>query len=168
MNPMTEIGGVYLLLIRLGSPRWIQIGGLGYRSFRPGSYGYVGSGITGMKPRLDRHLKDVKKLHWHIDYLLRHAEIEGILYGQCRSDKECALADQLSQAFHSIPGFGSTDCRCTSHLFFSLDRSLLAKIGCGSFRRIELTPRLYWKKPHIGAFDTQKSLDKQVFYGIID
>jgi len=73
--------GIYLLVIRLYGPRWIQIGGLGYRFFHRGSYGYVGSARRGMKSRLNRHLKEIKRLHWHIDYLLRYAEIVAIIYG---------------------------------------------------------------------------------------
>jgi Uri superfamily endonuclease len=163
MSPVDEIGGIYLLIIRLHMARWIQIGGLGYRSFRRGSYGYVGSAIRGVRPRLDRHLKHVKRLHWHIDYLLQYAEIEVILYGQCHWDVECALANQLSSIFQPVPGFGSTDCRCSSHLFFARHRDPLIGIIYRSFWLIGLTPRLYWKKPHIRAFNTQKSLDKYYF-----
>lgn len=155
MNPMGEIAGIYLLMIRLHGGRWIQIGGLGYRFFHRGSYGYVGVTRRAMKSRLDRHLKDVKRLHWHIDYLLRYGEIETIVYGQCLSDKECLLASELSRIFQFLPGFGSTNCRCPSHLFFFPHRRPLARAGYGSFRRIGLKPRLYWKKPsmrgvHIG------------------
>jgi len=150
---MVDIGGIYLLIIGLHDPRWVQIGGLGYRLFRRGSYGYVGSAIRAMRARLDRHLKDVKRLHWHIDYLLRYADINAIIYGQCRRDEECALANQLSSIFQCIPGFGSSDCRCSSHLFFSHLPSPLMRIGYSSFWRIGLTPRPYWKKPYIRAFD---------------
>jgi sugar fermentation stimulation protein A len=145
--------GIYLLVIRLYGPRWIQIGGLGYRFFHRGSYGYVGSARRGMKSRLNRHLKDVKRLHWHIDYLLRYAEIVAIIYGQCHSDKECMLANELSRIIKFLPGFGSTDCRCTSHLFFSPQQRPLVRVGYGSFRRIGLIPRLYWKKPSMKVFD---------------
>jgi|GEM_PF-366636 Uri superfamily endonuclease len=159
MSPMVGIGGIYLLIIGLHDPRWIQIGGLGYRLFRRGYYGYVGSAIRGMRSRLDRHLKGVKRLHWHIDYLLRYADIDAIIYGQCRRDEECALANQLSSIFQSVPSFGSTDCRCSSHLFFSYRRSPLMKIGYSSFRRIGLTPHPYWKKPYIRASDLDLAVE---------
>ena len=147
MNAMGEIAGIYLLMIRLHRGRWIQIGGMGYRFFHRGSYGYVGSARRGMRSRLNRHLKNVKRLHWHIDHLLRYGEIEAIVYGQCLSDKECMLANELSRIFQFLPGFGSTDCRCLSHLFFLPHRRPLVRVGYRSFRRIGLTPRLYWKKP---------------------
>ncbi|UCD71468.1 MAG: GIY-YIG nuclease family protein [Syntrophobacterales bacterium] len=150
---MVEIGGIYLLMIRLYGRRLIQIGGLGYRFFHRGSYGYVGSAKRRMNSRLNRHLKDGKRLHWHIDYLLQYAEIEVVVYGQCHSDKECMLAKELSHVFQCLPGFGSTDCKCTSHLFFSPDRRPLVRSGYGSFRRIGLTPRLYLKKPSMRMLD---------------
>ena len=136
-------------MIHLHGPRGIRIGRLGHRFFRRGSYAYVGSARRGMSSRLNRHLKDKKRPHWHIDYLLRYAEIEAIVYGECASDKECALAAELSHSFRSVFGFGSTDCRCASHLFFSIHRSRLVRIGHGSLKRIGLAPRLYWKKPSI-------------------
>lgn len=145
--------GIYLLVIRLYGPRWIQIGGLGYRFFHRGSYGYVGSARRGMMSRLNRHLKEKKRLHWHIDYLLRYAEIVAIIYGECYSDKECMLANELSRIIQFLPGFGSSDCRCTSHLVFSPHQRTLVRVGYGSFGRIGLIPRLYWKKPSMKVFD---------------
>lgn len=153
MKPLIQQGGIYLLIIGLSKGRRIQIGRLGHLSFHRGSYGYVGSARRGMKSRLHRHLKDEKPLHWHIDYLLQCAEIEIILYGQSLSDKECALAHELSLPFQFVPGFGSTDCRCMSHLFFSPHRSSLFRVGYDAFGWVGLTPGLYWKKRSIGAFD---------------
>jgi len=153
MNRLMEKGGIYLLIIGLSEGRWIQIGRLGHLFFHGGFYGYVGSARSGMKSRLHRHLKDEKPLHWHIDYLLQCSQIEIILYGQCTADRECALAHELSLTFHSVPGFGSTDCRCMSHLFFSPHRSSLFRVGYDAIGRVGLTPRLYWKKRSMGAFD---------------
>jgi len=70
-----------------------------------------------MKKRLERHLRKEKKLHWHIDYLLRESEIEEIFLSE-REECEVAKAFLL---FDSIPGFGCSDCSCRSHLFYSED-----------------------------------------------
>lgn len=153
MDPIGEIAGVYLLLIRLRKRRWVQIGATGYRFFLRGSYGYVGSARKGMRSRLNRHLKNAKRLHWHIDYLLQYGEVEAIVYGQCPSNRECMLANELRRTFKFLPGFGCTDCRCPSHLFFSPHRRILVRNGYWSFRRIGLTPRLYWKKPSMMLFN---------------
>ena len=32
---------------------------------------------------------------------------------------ECFIAGMLSRKFDSIPKFGSSDCKCRSHLFYS-------------------------------------------------
>jgi Uri superfamily endonuclease len=149
MDGMDELGGIYLLIIRLPGRRRITIGGMGYQCFQRGSYAYVGSARKGMKSRLDRHLKDAKRLHWHIDYLLPYGEIEAIVYGQSQSDKECLLANELNRCFQCRPGFGSTDCRCPSHLFYFPHRKALIRAGYGSFRRIGLSPRFYWRKPSL-------------------
>jgi Uri superfamily endonuclease len=86
---------------------------------QPGRYAYVGSAMNGLWPRLKRHLDSHKRLHWHIDYLLQKATISNIII--CPSDDqiECTIARSLSNRLELIPGFGSSDCKCCSHLFFS-------------------------------------------------
>jgi len=154
MDSVTELGGIYLLLVRVPRHRVIEIGAMGQRLFHRGSYGYVGAARRGLRARLDRHRSALKKLHWHIDYLLQYGEIEAIVYAICSRDRECLLANQLGNFLQYVPGFGSSDCRCPSHLFLSPRRRILARVGCESFRRIGLIPRLYWKKPSIRASDT--------------
>jgi len=57
-------------------------------------------------------------LHWHIDYLLKNAEIIDILYNENDSKQECFIAKQLNDKLSIISGFGCSDCRCKSHLFY--------------------------------------------------
>jgi Uri superfamily endonuclease len=153
MDSSREFGGIYLLLLRIPRQRVIKIGAMGYRVFRRGSYGYVGVARRGLRARLDRHRSAVKQFHWHIDYLLQYGEIEAIVYAPCSRDGECLLANELRPLLQCVPGFGSSDCRCPSHLFFSPSRSILVRVGCEGFRRIGLIPRFYWKKPSIRASD---------------
>ena len=75
--------------------------------------------MGGLKPRLRRHLGDHKKLHWHIDYLLQKACIKSILLCETDGRAECTIARALGHQFDSIPGFGSSDCKCRSHLFLA-------------------------------------------------
>jgi len=70
-----------------------------------------------MKKRLERHLRKEKKLHWHIDYLLRESEIEEIFLSE---REECEVAKAFLP-FGYVPGFGCSDCLCRSHLFYSED-----------------------------------------------
>ena len=113
--------GSYILLIKLPTEQTIRIGSLNTVQFSRGYYAYVGSAMGGFKSRLNRHLKGNKKLRWHIDYLLQKASINGIILGETNDRAECAVAQALSRHFDSIPGFGSSDCKCRSHLFFAAD-----------------------------------------------
>jgi Uri superfamily endonuclease len=83
--------GVYQLHLRLDKPKRIRVGKLGVFTFPAGRYIYTGSAMNGLIGRLRRHLKKRKKLHWHIDYLLRHAKIETIFVLETGERVECQL-----------------------------------------------------------------------------
>ncbi len=114
--------GSYMLLIQLPEEQTITTGSLKAIYFPRGYYAYVGSAMGGFKSRLNRHLKSNKKPHWHIDYLLEKASISEIILCETKDKAECAVAQALSYQFDSIPGFGSSDCKCRSHLFFATDK----------------------------------------------
>ncbi len=114
--------GSYVLLIELTEEQTITTGSLKAIYFPRGYYAYVGSAMGGFKSRLNRHLKSDKKPHWHIDYLLEKAAISEIILCETKDRTECAIAQALSCQFDSIPGFGSSDCKCRSHLFFAIDK----------------------------------------------
>jgi Uri superfamily endonuclease len=117
--------GSYVILIKLPEEQTITIGSLNDICFSGGFYAYVGSAMGGIKSRLGYHLKRGKKRHWHIDYLLEEATIVGISICETKDRSECAIARVLSSQFDSISGFGSSDCRCRSHLFFDTDEGRL-------------------------------------------
>ncbi len=114
--------GSYILLIQLSEEQTITPGRLKATYFPRGDYAYVGSAMGGFKSRLNRHIKSDKKLHWHIDYLLEKAVISEIILCETKGRTECAIAQALSCQFDSILGFGSSDCKCRSHLFFATDK----------------------------------------------
>ena len=89
----------------------IIIGKLGTILFKKGTYVYVGSAPT--EKRLERHLRKEKKFHWHIDYFLEEAEIKEIYIVE---NGECETAQNINLPY--IKGFGCSDCRCPSHLFY--------------------------------------------------
>ena len=97
-----------MLLIPLPKTQSINVGSLKATAFPRGNYAYVGSAMGGFKSRLNRHLKSDKKPRWHIDYLLKTGE-----------RLECAIAQALNRQFMSVPNFGSSDCKCRSHLFLA-------------------------------------------------
>ena len=111
--------GSYILLIRLPEEKTITVGKLGPVLFPCAHYAYVGSALGGLKQRLGRHLRAEKKFHWHIDYLLQKARIDGIVTCEAEERTECAIVDALGERFESVPRFGASDCRCRSHLFYS-------------------------------------------------
>ena len=113
--------GSYILLIELPEPQVITVGSLKAIHFPGGYYAYVGSALGRLEPRLNRHLRQNKKPHWHIDYLLEKASINGIITCETEARTECTIAKALGHEFEAIPGFGSSDCKCRSHLFFTTD-----------------------------------------------
>ncbi|HEY94973.1 MAG TPA: GIY-YIG nuclease family protein [Dehalococcoidia bacterium] len=113
-----EKGG-YVLLVRLKEGSEIRIGKLGTTQYDPGYYAYVGSAMRGLKQRILRHLRKEKKLHWHIDYLLEQANVSNVIVCKSGNSIECDIADAIGTMYNVIKGFGSSDCKCTGHLFYS-------------------------------------------------
>ncbi len=113
---MTVTPGTYQLLIRLRRPAMITVGALGRFRFPAGWYVYTGSARNGLEQRIRRHLRRKKRKHWHIDYLLAAADgVEAfVLPGGPTS--ECELHGRLRGGRVIVPGFGSSDCDCASHL----------------------------------------------------
>jgi Uri superfamily endonuclease len=122
---MGRMGGSYILLVELAVKKDVFVGKLGCISFPKASYAYVGSAMNGFRARLARHLRREKKLHWHIDYLLKEAEVEEIILCQDEERAECCLAQALAGKLQYVPGFGSSDCKCRSHLYFASEKDIL-------------------------------------------
>ena len=132
--------GSYVLLIQLPEEQTITIGSLKAIYFPRGYYAYVGSAMGGFKSRLNRHLKSNKKPHWHIDYLLQKASITEIILSETKDRAECAIAQALSHQFDSVPGFGCSDCKCHSHLFFATDE--MESTTMATLKSLGIKPRL--------------------------
>lgn len=115
--------GTYLLILESGSSAEIQIGRWGALRVRPGFYSYVGSafGPGGVRARVSRHLRRGKKNRWHIDHLREVAEPVSVRcsYAPFRLEHDWARAFGGTDGFSCIKGFGSSDCRCKGHLFFT-------------------------------------------------
>jgi Uri superfamily endonuclease len=111
--------GTYVLVILSKDRLHLPIGKLGIHDFPSGYYIYVGSALRGLNARLKHHLKEEKALHWHIDYLLSQAIIIQIWYSLSKDRLECAwnkILVDLPGTTSMIPGFGSSDCGCRTHL----------------------------------------------------
>lgn len=111
--------GSYALVLRLPSRRKITVGKMGLVEFPRGYYIYFGSALGGLQARVARHLRHEKRLHWHADYL--SAEVPWTQVWQMEDGQrwECVWACSAAAARGvslPAPGFGSSDCRCVSHL----------------------------------------------------
>jgi len=111
--------GIYLLISKITEPINLKIGALGEMYFEAGRYIYVGSAQRGIEKRVGRHLGENKKNHWHIDYLLEVAEIEEFFGYEGEKTEECDTASKLMDDLQPIKGFGCSDCKCESHLFYA-------------------------------------------------
>lgn len=112
--------GSYLLVLHLERQKLIEVGRLGSFMFQKGYYIYVGSAMSDLRARIKRHRQKRKKMHWHIDYLTRVTD--GFISIPIRSSQrqECEIAQTLSSIMKGGPsGFGSSDCTCFTHLFWS-------------------------------------------------
>ncbi len=111
--------GIYLLHIVVERSQEIAVGALGRIAFPAGSYVYVGSAQSGLEKRIARHLRRRKTRHWHIDYLLsaRRVKVLDVLSAEAERSEECEVARLLAAMAQPVRGFGSSDCRCTGHLF---------------------------------------------------
>ena len=99
----------------------IDIGKFGTIQFPSGYYVYTGSALDGLNKRIMRHKRSRKKLRWHIDHFLRKAKIIKIFTYITNQKLECELnrkVQRLPNARILVKGFGSSDCKCPSHLTF--------------------------------------------------
>lgn len=119
---MENCPGTYALILENKTLRKIQVGKLGRFSFTPGWYVYTGSafGPGGLAARVGRHVKQEKKCRWHIDYLSTLAAVTRVWYTTSPVKLECQWAKHFFDLGGSLPakGFGASDCRCDTHLFF--------------------------------------------------
>lgn len=127
-----EPSGTYVLLMRVLKRKEIAVGRLGVFPFHSGYYLYVGSafGPGGLNARIARHLRRDKKHHWHIDCLTSKETIVDIWFSKQGDKHECEWATIFKKTpglYLPVPGFGSSDCSCPSHLFFSKKKPLFAR-----------------------------------------
>jgi Uri superfamily endonuclease len=114
-------GGTYALFLTLDEGFSEEVGSLGRVRFPRGNYVYAGSAASGLGPRLLRHAKDDKVLHWHVDRLTSRGECQvvgAVTFGP-GGPNECRIVELLE----ALPwvqveprGFGSSDHRCPGHL----------------------------------------------------
>jgi len=127
-----------MLIIENQAGTEIEIGKIGRIAFKRGFYAYVGSALSGLERRTERHLREVgnnKRVHWHIDYFLVNpaVKVREVICAETDERKECEIAANMSMRLESIARFGCTDCSCKSHLFFSTSLTALKEQVYGGF-----------------------------------
>jgi Uri superfamily endonuclease len=113
--------GLYQLVIQLSSAKTIRVGKLGSFLFPEGYYVYTGSAKRGLSARVARHIRKRKRIHWHVDYLLKHGNVISVNRFETGRLSECQLNQRAQNLIGSTIvalGFGSSDCKCKTHLFF--------------------------------------------------
>jgi sugar fermentation stimulation protein A len=119
--------GSYILILRLKKDEKISVGNLGDLHLKKGYYLYAGSAKRNLSQRIARHERKRKNLFWHIDYLRQYADHCASLPVRTSADLECDIANALHKISQwSVPDFGSSDCRCHSHLFGMRDDPVLS------------------------------------------
>jgi Uri superfamily endonuclease len=112
--------GTYALLLKLQAPTELHVGRLGGIDFSSPFYLYFGSafGPGGLGARIEHHLQPARRPHWHIDYLRPVADVLSIWCTCDEAHLECAWANAALalRGASLVPRFGSSDCRCYSHL----------------------------------------------------
>ena len=127
---MTIEKGTYALVAALEQDTVITVGKLGRFSFPGGFYLYAGSARGGLVQRVRRHVRREKRLRWHIDYLLEHAEVIEVWYALGEENHECTWARAALSMPRSrlvVRRFGSSDCRCPTHLLYFPRRPSLSR-----------------------------------------
>jgi len=136
-------GGTYALILHVPFDLQLKVGELGVRNFKEGYYAYVGSALSGVENRVRHHLRREKPSHWHIDYLTMRARVVDLIRAKSRVRKECRVAGGLRD-LPCVEGFGSSDCGCSSHLFYSPDLHSLLERVILAFKKAGLKPERGW------------------------
>lgn len=105
------------MILEFEKDREVKVGSLGPLRIKKGKYAYIGSAKAGVWRRVRRHLEGPVNLRWHIDHLSIISRDKTVFFKEYGPGDECVSAECLSKRFTSVPGFGSSDCKCGSHLF---------------------------------------------------
>ena len=125
---MPPFHGTYALIYKAKEIKRVIIGKIGTLNIQPGFYVYVGSafGPGGLKARIGHHRKkSAGRPHWHIDYLSAYLPPAEVWYTRDTAHREHQWSEIIvgsQKASVPLPGFGSSDCHCISHLYFFSSR----------------------------------------------
>ncbi len=108
--------GSYLLVIKLDDDRKIKTKAREF-SLKEGYYVYVGSAMNSLEKRVKRHFSREKRLHWHIDYLLKEAELLRAYLIPSEERLEERLSLEVAKHGEPVDGFGAGDVKVSTNLY---------------------------------------------------
>ncbi len=108
--------GSYFLVIRLEGDKRVRTKGREFH-LKKGHYVYVGSAMNSLEKRVARHFSRKKKLHWHIDYLLKEAELLRAYLIPSEERLEERLSLEISRFGEPVEGFGAGDVKVSTNLY---------------------------------------------------
>jgi len=121
--------GIYILEFYAESSFELNIKKFAGRVFPKGYYYYSGSAQKNLSSRLSRHLRIEKIIHWHIDHLTTHPDLNIKAVYICDNGPkslECEIVANLiglKNIEQPLLGFGNGDCStCKTHLIYSKTR----------------------------------------------
>lgn len=108
----------------------------------------MGSALNSLEGRIKRHLSNNKKLHWHVDYFLTYkdSQIMEVIYTINDSKIECEVAQIMAEKGVGVDNFGSSDCKCPSHLFYFEKLDNIESYCLETYEKLGLSPQKYLKK----------------------
>ncbi|MFQ6050074.1 MAG: DUF123 domain-containing protein [Candidatus Hydrothermarchaeota archaeon] len=116
-----------------------------------GVYTYIGSALREglLNSRIRRHLFHPKKVFWHIDHITTKKIPYAVVYAYTKNKMECKLSRVIEKDAVAIKGFGSSDCKCKSHLY-RLDKNKIDSIIYMEelYRYLRLEPIVYIPRKH--------------------
>lgn len=119
-NEIPHNHSLYVIYLQITKECHVSVGKLGKYSFPAGLYLYIGSAKRNIRARLTRHLQVNKKHRWHFDYVRPYGQIVKV-ETYARNISECQLRSHLQESLSGkllVKGFGSSDCKCDTHLIF--------------------------------------------------
>ena len=117
--------GVYQVAWSLENRLRRRVGALGVCEFPRGCWVYTGSARRALRARVARHISSRKKRRWHIDYLLGPGRVIAVRAFGAGGIGECEAHARLARRFREWPkGFGSSDCRCATHIVYLGEKGL--------------------------------------------
>jgi len=117
--------GIYILELYAKVNFFIDVKKFKDVLLKSGFYYYIGSAQRNLSQRIDRHFRNEKKVHWHIDHLTTNRNViikTAYVIPDAPKNLEEEIANMFPTLFNGkiiLKGFGNSDTKETAtHLFY--------------------------------------------------